>query len=100
MPAGLCRVSTSPGFGLSDRRSRPRPLRSSQGLKRLRHSEHAEVVEAAADDLYSDWKALLVIATIDRDGGVFRHVPRNGIGDVLERFFGIVERGGEFGGEF
>src|SRR6202023_1782828 len=33
------------------RRRRPRLLRSPQALERLRHPEHAEIVEAAADDL-------------------------------------------------
>ena len=44
-------------------------------------------------------KPLLVVAAIDRDGRVLRHVPRHGVADVLERLCGIVERGGEFGRE-
>src|SRR5258707_14975898 len=35
-------------------RARPRPLRAPQALERLGHSEHAEIVEAAADDLDAD----------------------------------------------
>jgi hypothetical protein len=37
-------------------RARPRPLRTPHGLERLCHGEHAEIVEAAADDLDADWK--------------------------------------------
>jgi len=31
-------------------------LRTAQALERLRHSEHAEIVEAAADNLHPDRK--------------------------------------------
>src|SRR6202049_1732332 len=84
---------------LTLRRPRPRPLPATQALERLRHAEHAEIVEAAADDLDADRKAPGAEAAIDRGGRVFRHVPRHGVGDVLERPVGIVGWRGEFGGE-
>src|ERR1700732_4794537 len=72
------------------RHPRPRPLRVSQAFERLGHAEHADVVEAAPDDLYADRKALRVITPVDRDGRVFGHVPRHGVADVFERSAGIV----------
>src|SRR5437899_12060626 len=81
------------------RRARPRPLRTAQALERLRHAEHAEIVEAAADDLHADRKSAVAKAAVDRHGGIFRHVPRHSVADMLERFCGIVDRGGEFGRE-
>src|SRR5690242_11342618 len=82
---------------LFPRRAWPGLLRPAQALERLPHGEHAEVVEAAADDLDADREAVGIIAAIDRQRRILRHVPRHGIGDVLERFCGIVERGGELG---
>src|SRR5258707_15745008 len=79
------------------RRDRPRLLRAAQALERLGHAEHAEIVKALSDDLHADRKALFVVAAIDRGGRVLRHVPRHRVGDVLERFEGIVEWRGEFG---
>src|SRR4051794_13402150 len=43
-------------------RGRPRLLRAAQGLERLGHAEHAEIVETPADDLHADRKALFVVA--------------------------------------
>src|SRR5215470_8889656 len=45
--------------------------------------EHAEIVEAAADNLYADREAVGVVAAVDRHGRVLRHVPRHGVADVL-----------------
>jgi hypothetical protein len=59
-------------------------------LERLRYAEHAEVVEAAADDLNADRKAAFAEAAVDRGGRIFRHVPRHGVADVLERFCGSL----------
>src|ERR1700681_1681401 len=81
------------------RRTGPRLLRPAQALERLRHAEHAEIVEAAADDLDADRKALGAKTAIDRDSRIFRHVPRHGVADVLERFCGIVYGGSAFGSE-
>src|ERR1700746_1828336 len=67
------------------RRVRPRFLRAAQALERLGHCQHAEIVEAAADDLHADREALGVIAAIDRHGGIFGHVPWHRVADVLER---------------
>src|SRR5215813_5030147 len=69
---------------LLPRRRRPGPLRAAEALERLGHCEHADVVEAAADDLHADGKALCVVSAIDGDGGVFRHIPWYGVADVLE----------------
>src|SRR5882757_5785650 len=74
------------------RRRRPRPLRAAQALERLRHSEHTEIVEAAADNLHADRKTAGAKAAVDRGRRIFRHVPRHGVSDVLERPFGIVDR--------
>ena len=61
---GSSRCATSPGHddclcyffgGLGHGLCGPR-----RRLERFRHSEHAEVVEAAADDLHADRKAVLV----------------------------------------
>src|SRR6185295_19982133 len=49
----------------------PRPLRAAQAFEGLGHAEHAEVVEAAANDLHADRKALGVVTAIDRDRRVF-----------------------------
>src|SRR5258708_15011479 len=81
------------------RRHRPRSLRPAQGLERLRHSEYAEIVEAAADDLHADRKTAGVKAAVDRHGWIFRHVPRHGVADVFEWLVGIVDRGGQLGFE-
>src|SRR5258705_5610890 len=54
------------------RRARPRPLRTAHGLERLRHGQHAEIVEAAADDLDADRKTACAKAAIDRSGRIFR----------------------------
>src|ERR1700751_1229117 len=70
---------------LPSRRTRPRSLRLPQAFERFGHSEHADVVETAADDLHADRKARRVVATIDRQGRIFRHVPGNGIADMFER---------------
>src|SRR6202451_4785207 len=90
-----CMAGTSPAMTVFGdrvllRRRRPRLLRPAQALERLRHREHAEIVEAAADDLDADRKTLGAKTAIDRDSRIFRHVPRHCIGDVLERFCGIV----------
>ena len=50
------------------------------------------LLEAAADDLDADRKALLVIAAVDRQRRILRHIPRHGKADVLERLCRIVER--------
>src|SRR5712675_3128051 len=84
---------------LTFRRARPRSLRTAQTLESLCHAEYANVVEAAADDLHADRKSARAKAAVDRDGGIFRHVPGHGITDMLEWFCGIVDRGGEFGGK-
>src|SRR5258708_1700094 len=84
---------------LTFRRALPRPWRTAQALERLGNAEHAEIVEAAADDLHADRKSARAKAAVDRNGGIFRHVPRHSVADMLERFCGIVDRGGEFGGE-
>src|SRR5215813_14854886 len=77
------------------RRRGPRLLRAAQAFKRLGHGEHADVVEAAADDLHADREAVIVVSAIDRHGRVLRHVPGHGEADMLERLLGIVEGGGE-----
>src|SRR5215218_8979657 len=43
------------------RRRGPRPLRAAQGFEGFGHAEHAEVVEAAADDLDADRETLGVV---------------------------------------
>src|SRR3984893_6030391 len=63
------------------RRLRPRLRRPPQALERLGHAEHAEIVEAAADDLHADRKAAFAEAAVDRGGRIFRHVPGHGIAD-------------------
>src|SRR5262245_316326 len=78
------------------RRLGPRRLLTAQALERLSHRQHAKVVEAASDDLHADRKAVLIVAAIDRERRVFRHVPRHRVADVLERFVGIVERRSKF----
>src|SRR3979490_1774289 len=93
------RMTTVPRAVLNWRRHRPRPLRAAQALERLRHSEHAEIVEAAADDLHADRKTAATNAAMYRDGRIFRHVPRHGVADVLERLVGIVYRRGYLGCE-
>src|SRR3954471_1920455 len=80
---------------LAYRRNWPRPLLAAQTFEGLGKSEHADIVEAAADDLQADWKALGIVAGIDRDRRVLRHVPRHGVSDVLERRLRIVDGGGE-----
>ena len=40
-----------------------------------------------------------IIAAVDRDRRILRHVPGHGVADVLERPVGIVDRGGELGGK-
>src|SRR5215471_14359541 len=104
--AGILRFfggAASPGSAMTGvlrlRRARPRPLRTAQAFESLTEREHADVVEAAADDLHADRKAVLVIAAVDGEGRIFRHVPRHGVADVLERLFGIVEGGSVFGRE-
>src|SRR2546430_17640566 len=81
------------------RRAGPWPLRAAQAFERLRHAKHAVIVEAAADDLHADRKSAFAKAAIDRHGRIFRHVPRHGVADMLERFCGIVYPGSEFGRE-
>src|SRR5215469_16547897 len=78
---------------------RPRPLRATQALERLRHRQHAEVVKAAADDLHANRKALGVVATIDRYRRILGHIPRHGVADMLERLVGIVDGRSELGAE-
>src|SRR4051812_30327705 len=77
------------------RRRRPRLLRPAQSLECLRDPQHADVVEAAADDLHADRKTFCVVAAVDRGRRILRHVPGHGVADVLERLFGIVDRGGQ-----
>src|ERR1700720_1010759 len=81
------------------RRHRPRLLRPAQALERLGHAEHADIVEAAPDNLHADRKTAFTEAAIDRGRRIFRHVPGHSVADVLERICGIVDRGGEFGRE-
>src|SRR5215468_710490 len=104
--AGILRVfglAASPRAGMRGvlplRRAWPRSLRIAQAFEGLTEREHADVVEAAADDLHADRKAVLVIGAVDGEGRIFRHVPRHGVADVLERLFGIVEGGSVFGRE-
>src|SRR4051794_22931576 len=65
-------------------------LRPAQALKSLGRAEHADIVKTAADDLHADREAVLVVAAIDGDGRVLRHIPRHGKADVLERLCRIV----------
>src|SRR5690348_8395882 len=98
MDSGLV-ASRRPGMTtvrLVGRRRRPRPLRAAQALERLGHAEHADVVEAAADDLDADGKTLNIEAAVDGDGGVLRHIPRYGIADVLEWPHRVVGGRGPF----
>src|SRR5215475_10552054 len=81
-------------------RAWPRLLRAAQSLEGLGHGEHAEIVEAAADNLYADREAVGVVAAVDRHGRVLRHVPRHGVADVLEGLVGIVDWGSELRIEF
>src|SRR6266403_6316974 len=79
-------AGTSPAMTASElflRWRGPRPLRAAEAFERLGHAEHAEIVEAAADDLHADREALRVITAIERDRGIFGHIPRHGIADVL-----------------
>src|SRR3954469_16792379 len=87
------------GATLFRRRDRPRLLRAAQAFERLGHAEHAEIVEAAADDLHADRETFAVVTAIERDRGIFGHIPRHGKADVLERLVGVVDRRGEFGRE-
>src|SRR5437868_228814 len=87
------RQEARPGMtALIFRRLWPRPLRAAHGLEGPRHSQHADVVEAAADNLHADRETRLVITAIDRERGVFRHIPRHRVADMLERFCRIVDR--------
>src|SRR5258705_12483599 len=73
------------------RRTRPRPLRTAQALERLRHAEHAEIVEAAAADLHADRKSPRANAPVDRPGWIFRQFPRNGVAAIVEWFSAAVD---------
>src|SRR5947208_6586329 len=96
-------AGSSPGHARSMslllRRRGPWPLRAAQAFERLGHAEHAEIVETAADDLHADRETLGVVTAIERDRGIFGHIPRHGKADVLERLVGVIDRRGELGGE-
>src|SRR6478752_5250726 len=68
--AGRVKPGHDGAMSLCVRRRGPRPLRAAQAFEGLGHAEHAEIVEAAADDLHADRETLGVVAAIDRDRGV------------------------------
>ena len=63
-------AGTSPAMTecLLCRRARPGLLCAAQALERLGHAEHADIVEAAADDLRADGKAVGVEAACEVTG--------------------------------
>src|SRR5580692_699754 len=78
----------------------PRPRRA--GAHRLEggsDAQHAEIVEAAADNLHADRQALVAIAAIDRERRLLRHVEGDGEADMRKRIERIVTRRGKLGGE-
>ena len=76
---------SDPSRGIFDaRRQRPGPLRAAQGLPGAAQAQHAEIVEALADDLQADRQALAGVARVHRSGGLLRHVEGDRVADVLE----------------
>ena len=70
------------------RRLRPVRDRPARGFPGLRELQHAEIVEAAADDLQADRQPGCRVAGIDRHGRLLGHVGRHREADVLERALG------------
>src|SRR5580704_2400417 len=78
----------------------PRPYRA--GAHRLEggsDAQHAEIVEAAADNLHADRQALVTIAAIDRHDRLLRHVEGDSETDVGKGIERIVARRRKLGGK-
>src|SRR5215207_7108540 len=70
---------------------RPGPPVRAHRLPGVREPQHADIVEAAADDLETDGQSRRREARIDGGGRLVRHVQGDRVADMLERFLRIVD---------